>query len=78
MSIQKPKHIAEITEVRDVQIGEDIYTRISTEEFRTVEYLDNGGGNGGDSLESCDVKGLVQCVTETVSSRASFFVFAGR
>jgi hypothetical protein len=30
----------EITEVRDVQIGGDIYTRISNEEMGTTEYYD--------------------------------------
>ena len=28
----------EITDVRDVVIGEDIYTRINNEAFQTVEY----------------------------------------
>ena len=42
----------EITEVRDVQIGGDIYTRIWNEEFGTVEYLDNRSRIRNDSNET--------------------------
>jgi hypothetical protein len=33
-------NISEITEVRDVRIGEDVYVRISNEEMGTTEYYD--------------------------------------